>query len=188
VVPASGSAKAEARCQAGRAVTEAFATVRFGAQSFEQRSSQPRFEESLDVARRLELVGPLFVRPSPRRTGLGILDAAGRADQHGPADGQVRLREHMERHARAQRIPDERTRFVANRITDCSGDELGARAEVGPHGIGARVPGEIDGDERVRIGQRFTEATPEPARLGETVQQSHGWPGAPQFDLEGHGG
>jgi hypothetical protein len=184
----SGSAEAQARRQAGGAVTEAFISIRFIPQPLEERPMQPRLEKALDVAGGFELVGQRLVRSAPYGAPLWIFDAAGRADQRGAADAQVRLRQHVQCDPGTQRVPDE----PAGHVTDCATDgvrhEPAARGEVGPDGIGTPVPRKVEGDEGERVGQAITEATPEPPRLRETVQQRQWWPRTPQFDLEGHAG
>jgi hypothetical protein len=94
----------------------------------------------------------------------------------------------MQGHACAQRVTDERARLVTHGTADRIVHEAGARGQVGSDSVRTPVPRQVDRDQSVGTGQLVTEATPEPSRLREPVQQGQWWPRTSQFDSEGHAG
>lgn len=184
----SGPTESQARSQAGCVVAQALTTVRFVTQSLEERPAQPRFEEPLNVARGLEPVCQCLVRPSPRGPFRRVLDPACRTDQDGAAYGQLGLRENVQREASAEGVPDERARLVPNGSGHRFGHEAGTRREVSPDLVGAAVPREVDRDKGERLRQFVAEASPEPSRLCEAVQQGYWRSRTSELEVKGHVG
>ena len=102
--------------------------------------------------------------------------------------GQICTRDDVEGHPGAQRIAEQAAGLVPDDCPCRLGHHGGRRRQIGPHGVGAGVTGKVQGDERVRLGQMLSEATPEASGLRESMQEDQRRPRAAHFDMEWHDG
>lgn len=153
---------------------------------FEHRPAQPRIDEALDVAGRLELSGQRGVGQPPALAYFRILYAGRDADEGDAAQRQILTDRHVQCHARAQRVPEQHAGLIAHDLACGFRHERGRPRQVGPHLARIRVTGQVHGDDRVVLSQQLTEVTPQTSGLGESVQDDEGRPGATHVDMEWH--
>ena len=113
-VPVPHKRKLDARPVAVLRRRSARPSASSGGQPIEHRAAQPLVEESVDVARGLELVGQRLVGQAPAFAFGRVLDAAGGADEDHPAHGQIGPRHHVKRNPCPQRVAQQVARFVAD--------------------------------------------------------------------------
>ena len=182
-------AQPEARRQAGRGVAQALrAPCSTPVETFEHGTMEPGVDEVLHIARGLELVSHGVVGLAPCRPGDRILNSRGHADEDDTTQGQIGADRHMQRHPGTERVAEQGTGLVTERHPRRLGHETRRRRQVGPHGPGIPVAGEVDRDHGVRLGQELSEAAPEAPGLGEAVQHDQRRSGPVHIDMEGHAG
>jgi hypothetical protein len=183
-------AQTQAGGQAGSGVAPALVQlcVVGRGESVEHRSAEPAIQEGIDVAGGLEFVRHRLVG-LPALGPLSLVVDSGRAThEHQVVHRQPGAGDDVQGHPRPERVPDQPAGFVADRTSDCIGHEVGRRRQVGVHRVGARMTGQIDGQQRVCPGQQVAEASPRPRRLREAVQQHEWWAVASPFQREWHAG
>ena len=93
----------------------------------------------------------------------------------------------MQADPRTERITEQGTGLIAEVGPYRLRHETGCRRQVG-RTTRIAVSRQVDGDQRVRLGQELAEATPEASRLGEAVQHHQRRPGTAHVDMEWHAG
>lgn len=160
----AGPGQPEARGEPGRGVAAPLGQVRVPDPG-EHGAGDPGDQEGLQVA--LDRLGEELVTLPACGTGVGIVDAPGRAHEHEAAEARGVEQGEVERDASPQGVAEEVVVAVARGLLE-EGRALG---EVGADLGGTSVPGKVDADELAILAEELAEAPPEAPGLGEAVGQ-----------------
>jgi len=117
---------------------------------------------------------------------LGVLDARVDPDEHDPPDVEIGFRHNVQRNTRPQGVAEQVAGLGPDGGAHRLRHEAGRRRQIGAHGVGTGVPGQVQCDRRVRLGQPLAHGSPQPCGLCEAVQEHDRWPRSAHLDVESH--